>query len=84
VQQHRVVAEEPQTVVAAPAQQLPNTARHVIVVEVLWLGITADGTPVFLGCPESRHSTPRHPVLAIEVAIAVRFALAVPALTTET
>jgi hypothetical protein len=49
VQEHRVVAEEAQTVVAALTQQLPDTARRVVVVEVLQLGFTADGTPVLLG-----------------------------------
>jgi hypothetical protein len=47
-QSGRVVLEQTQAVVAPLAQQLPNRAGLMVVVQVLGAGSAADGTPILL------------------------------------
>jgi hypothetical protein len=67
----RVVLQQPETLVAPLAQQLPDATCPVIVVEVLWVGLTADGAPVVLGRTQGLDLALGELVLPVEVALGV-------------
>jgi hypothetical protein len=68
----RIVPEQSESVVAALAEQRSDTTVVVIMVEVLRVGVSADGAPVALPRPQLGEFPTCHSVGSVEVAVAAR------------
>jgi len=78
-----IVAEEAETVVASLTQQSANRAGGMIMIKVLWSGITADRAPVVLRRPQLGDVILRHLVATVEIGGAALSVLARLATTAE-
>jgi hypothetical protein len=68
VEEVGVISEQTETLVAPLAEQLPDPAGRMIVIEVLGLRVTTDAAPVLLCLPQAAQLTLSELVLAVEVA----------------